>query len=72
MKIKIKYEVKDVEGVGNKAYTKTFSQVNEAATPANFKAFADAYLGLVNEKGHGISYVIYKTNEEKITDGSLD
>lgn len=71
MKIKIKYEVKDAEGVNKKTYAKTFSQVNEAAKNDDFKAFAEAYLDLVNDNKHGIKYAIYKANEEKIVVGDL-
>ena len=71
MKIKIKYELKDAEGINKKTYSKTFSQVNENATKENFEAFADAYLGLMDNKGQNIKYVITKTNEEEITVGNV-
>lgn len=71
MKIKIKYEVKDIEGVVKKTYTKTFSQVNQAASPENFKTFAEGYLSLINDNGQGIAYEIYKANEEKIDQGQI-
>lgn len=72
MKIKIKYEVMDVEGVSKKTYTKTFSQVNQAATAENFKAFTEAYLSLINNNGKNVNYVIYKANEEKIQEGQVN
>ncbi|MBP2016184.1 hypothetical protein [Anaerococcus degeneri] len=71
MKIKIKYDLKDVEGVGKKTYTKTFSQVNQAATKENLRNFTEAYLSLVKSNGQGVNYVIYKANEEKIDEGQL-
>ena len=71
MKIKIKYEIKDVGGVGKKTYTKTFSQVNQGATKENLRTFTVAYLSLVKSNGQGVDYVIYKANEEKIDEGQL-
>lgn len=71
MKIKIEYEIKDVEGTSKKSYTKTFSQVNEASKAENFTTFAEAFLGLVNDNNHEISYVIYQAKEEKIKDGQI-
>ena len=71
MKIKIKYEIKDAEGINKKTYSKTFSQVNENSQKENFDSFAEAYLGLLDNKGQNIKYVITKTNEEEITSGNL-
>ena len=48
MKIKIKYEITDIEGIKAKAYTKTFGQINQTSTNEDFKAFAEGYLSLVN------------------------
>ena len=72
MKIKIKYEIVDIEGVEKKTYTKTFSQVNQGATNENLKAFTEAYLGLLNDNGKGIAYAIYKANEEKVDEGQVN
>ena len=71
MKIKIKYEVKDAEGINKKTYRKTFSQVNENSQQENFEMFANAYLGLIDNKGQNIKYVITKTNEEEIASGNV-
>ena len=71
MKIKIKYEIKDVDGVGKKSYTKTFDQVNDKASVEEFKKFTEAFLGLVKNNSHKVAYEIYKANEEKIQVGSL-
>lgn len=71
MKIKIKYEITDIEGVKAKTYTKTFGQINQASTTDNFKAFAESYLSLVNGNGHDIAYKIYKANEEEILNGKI-
>lgn len=67
MKIKLVYELEKAEGGEKKSYTKTFANVNEAATKENFEAFAGAYLKLYQTSGNMISYKIYKTNEELIT-----
>lgn len=67
MKIKLVYELEKAEGGEKKSYTKTFANVNEAATKENFESFAGAYLKLYQTNGSMISYKIYKTNEELIT-----
>lgn len=71
MKIKIKYEIQDPEGIKNKTYSKTFSQVNENSKKENFEMFANAYLGLIENKNQEIAYVITKTNEEEIVKGNI-
>lgn len=71
MKIKIKYEITEIEGIKAKTYTKTFGQINQASTTDNFKAFAEGYLSLVNGNGHDINYKIYKANEEEILNGKI-
>lgn len=71
MKIKIKYEIKDVEGVNKKAYTKTFSQVNEASQSEDYSLFTESYLSLINGNGHEITYTIYKANEEELISGQV-
>lgn len=71
MKIKIKYEITDIEGIKAKAYTKTFGQINQASTNDDFKAFAEGYLSLVNGNGHDINYKIYKANEDEISSGKI-
>ncbi len=70
MKIKIKYDIKDIEGLNKKSYAKTFTQVNEAAKAEDFKNFAMAYLSLVKNNGNTIKFKVYKTNEEEITNGN--
>lgn len=71
MKIKIKYDVKDIEGVNKKSYAKTFNQINQTAQNVDFKNFTEAYLSLVNNNGHEIGYTIYKASEEEILAGEL-
>lgn len=71
MKIKIKYEIQDPEGIKSKTYSKTFSQVNENSQKENFEMFANAYLGLIENKNQEIAYVITKTNEEEIVKGNI-
>lgn len=70
MKIKIKYDIKDIEGLNKKSYAKTFTQVNEAAKAEDFNNFAMAYLSLVKNNGNTIKFKVYKTNEEEITNGN--
>lgn len=71
MKIKIKFEIANVDGDKRKAYTKTFSQVNQEASSDNIKTFAKAYLGLLNDNGHELKYAIYKADDQLIEEGNL-
>lgn len=71
MKIKLKYQIIDAEGINKKTYTKTFAMVNESATKEDFQSFAESYLGLVEGNGQNLDYQIIKTNEEEIISASL-
>lgn len=71
MNIKLKYEIKDAEGINKKTYSKTFSLVNDDSTKENLQMFAKAYLGLVDRKGQAAKYSITKINEEEIDSGDI-